>query len=73
MIETINMVEPKKLRLKHLIDEIVSKEGKIPILEAIVEVYGDKKPDYKIRLNNYKERLSILYGEIDRRDKLYSS
>ena len=67
------MTEPKKLRLKQLIDEIVSKENKMQILDAIVEVYGDEKPEHKISLNNHKERLSILYGEIDRRDKLYSS
>ena len=65
------MIELKLLKLRELVDEIVSKEGRTPILEAIVDVFGDGKPDYKISLNNHKERLSILYEEIGRRDKLY--
>lgn len=67
------MKEPKKLKLKELVNEIVSKECRRPMLNAAVEVYGDKKPEYEMRVDNFKQRLSALYEEIDRRDKLYDS
>lgn len=66
------MSEPKKLRLRALVDEIVTKEGIMPILEAITEVDDDEKSEYKIRKGNYKQRLSALYEEVNRRQKLYN-
>ena len=70
-MEKSKLIVMKELGLRKLVDEIVNIEIKRPIIEAIVSVFDDQK--YQTSLKNYEQRLSTLYEEINRRDKLYNS
>ncbi|MEK6914339.1 MAG: hypothetical protein AABW83_01695 [Nanoarchaeota archaeon] len=59
------------LKLREIVDQIVSIENDIPILRALSKVFSDRT-NYKISYDQTQLRLKSLYKEIDRREDLYS-